>query len=394
MTAISRAASIDDLRSLARRRLPRFAFDYIDGGAEGEHNLAENQRAFQSIRLTPRYLNDISQIVTETELFGTTYAVPFGVAPVGALNMAWPDADVMMAGLAARKKMPFVISTASSTAIEKIAAAADGYSWFQIYVSRDEALADQLLRRARAAGCEVLVVTVDVASPGKRDRDIRNELQVPFKLTPRLLADLVLHPRWSLETLRHGAPGFANFTGDQAGDMGSRPLAEIQKQIISNQFTWDDLHRMRDKWKGPMLLKGILHVEDAVLGVDAGCDGIIVSNHGGRQLDAGPASIHALPEIAKAVADKVPVLLDSGIRRGADIVRSKALGANFVLAGRPFAYGAAAGGQPGCARAYEILETELKGTLGQLGTPRYGDVDLRVCASVEAGSKPRAPAVK
>ena len=230
MTVVARAASIDDLRSMARRRMPRFAFDFVDGGAENESNLRKNRQAFEDIELLPRYLIDVSAPTTETEFFGKSYSVPFGMAPVAFLNMAWPGADMMLARLAAEKRMPYVISTASSTALEDIAEVADGNAWFQIYVSQDENITDQLLRRAKGAGCEVLVVTVDVAQPGKRDRDIRNGLQIPFKLTPRILAGLACHPRWSMATLRAGAPGFGNFEKDRSSSSTSMSLVEIQKR--------------------------------------------------------------------------------------------------------------------------------------------------------------------
>jgi isopentenyl diphosphate isomerase/L-lactate dehydrogenase-like FMN-dependent dehydrogenase len=300
------------------------------------------------------------------------------MTPVGFLNMAWPGADMMIARLAADKRMAYVVSTASSTPLENLAEAAAGHVWFQMYVSRDAALSQQLLTRVKAAGYEVLVVTVDVVQPGKRDRDIRNRLQVPFRPTPAILADLMLHPGWSLGTLRAGRPGFANFRQDRALNGGPIPLAETQKRLISNDFGWDDLRRLRDAWKGPLLLKGILHGEDAALAVEAGCDGIIVSNHGGRQVDYGPAAIAALPGVVGVVANRVPVLVDGGVRRGADIVRAKALGAAFVFAGRAFAYGVAAASEPGCARAFDILETELRRTLGQIGRPRFETVDHSV----------------
>ena len=383
MSAIGRAASIDDLRTLAKRRLPRFAFDFIDGGAETEHNLEANRQALQRLELVPRYLIDVSDVQFETELFETTYAMPLGIAPVGFLNMAWPDADLMMARLAARNRIPHAISTASSTALEAVAEAADGFAWFQIYVSSDDTLTDQLLRRAKAADIDVLVVTIDVPTPGKRDRDTRNGLQIPFRLTPGIAADLMRHPRWSFATLRHGAPGFGNFTQEYAAELGSQSLVDLQKRIISCSFTWQDLARLRDKWNGRLLLKGVLHEDDAKLALEAGCDGIVVSNHGGRQADYAPASISALAKIAETVGGRVPLLLDSGVRRGSDMVRAKALGADFVLAGRAFAYGAAAGREPGCARALEILRSELTSALGQIGCPRFVDVGRHVLAKPE-----------
>ncbi len=369
--SLSNAACIQDLRRIAKRRLPKFAFDFIDGGAEDEINLQKNRAALDAIELVPRYLAGVSDPTLETVLFEKSYAVPFGMAPVGFLNMAWPGADLAIARLAAKNRMPHVVSTASSTSLEEIAEAAEGYAWFQLYVTREEAVVEDLLRRSKAAGYRVLMVTVDVPQAGKRDRDIRNGLRIPFRLNWRLAADLALHPRWSFETLAAGPPRLANF-----GEMlGSLSLIDVQKLLISSRFDWDDFRRLRDKWDGKLLLKGILHPQDAERALQEGCDGIVVSNHGGRQLDYGPASVAALPAIAKAVDGRVPLILDSGFRRGADAIRAKALGASFLLAGRAFAYGVAAGGEKGVTLAFDILQRELSVALGQLGISAFDAVD-------------------
>lgn len=372
---LERAASIDDLRLRARRRLPRFAFDFIDGGAESETGLARNRRALDAVTLAPRYLVDLSTFDMETELFGKTYAAPFGIAPMGFINMAWPGADLAFARLAARERIPHVVSTAASTPLERLAEAAEGLAWFQIYVSNDHGMTAHFLDRAEAAGCEVLVVTVDVPTQGKRDRDIRNGLRIPFRPTPAILADLGLHPLWSLGTLRRGAPRFANLSGERAGAFAALTLAEVQRRLlIADRFDWDGLKRLRDRWKGPLVLKGAMRADDAAKAAEAGCDGLVVSNHGGRQADYAPASIEALPAIASAVSGRMALIFDSGVRRGADIVRARALGAGFALAGRAFAYGAAAGAEAGAARAFEILKTELLRTMGQIGRPVFREI--------------------
>ena len=376
--SVERAASIADLCLLARRRMPRFAFDFIDGGAEDETNLRKNRTAFEAIEILPRYLVNVAPRSTEVRLFNKKYAMPFGIAPMGFLNMAWPGADLMMAKLAATKRIPHVISTASSTPLEQLAEAADGYAWFQFYPTKNEAIYHGLLQRAEAVGCEVLVVTVDVPAPGKRDRDIRNRLEVPFRITPRIFADLALHPCWSLASLRAGAPDLANILPYK--DAGAQTLAAMQANLISGEFDWDALQRLRDRWHGKLLLKGILHPEDASMAVHAGCDGVIVSNHGGRQVSYGPAAIAALPAVVRAVEGAIPILLDSGIRRGADIIRAKALGAEFVFAGRPFAYAAGAGGSKGCERVFAILAQELYHALGQIGCTEFTAVDASMLA--------------
>ncbi len=377
---LEKAASIDDLRRLAKRRLPRFAFDFIDGGAETERNLARNREAFETIVLKPRMLINVSSIETTVSLFGQDYGVPFGMAPVGFLDMAWPGSDLAMARLAAEKRFPLSVSTAASTTLEEIAEAAQGFVWFQMYVSRDETFVDDLLARAKAAGYRLLMITVDTVMPGKRDRDIRNRLKMPFRPTPGIAWDLLRHPRWSLATLAAGAPRFANALPDRNPTAGFRNLVELQKKMISPSFTWEDLKRLRDKWQAPLLLKGILNPEDAAKAMDLGLEGVVVSNHGGRQIDYGPAAIEALPGVAQAVAGRGEVLLDSGIRRGADVLRAKALGASYVMTGRCFAYGAAAGAAAGCRQAYDILETELTRAMGQLGRPTFAEIGGEILA--------------
>ncbi len=372
---VGRAASIDDLRLRARRRIPRFAFDLVDGGAENERNMRRNIEAFEEIELMPRYMVDASRIDTQVTLFGQRYDAPFGMAPIGMLNAFWPDADLTLAKLCKQRNIPYVASAAASTSLERLAKAADGNGWFQLYVSGDADVTEGLIARAEAAGYSTLVVTADVPAAGKRDRDIRNQLAVPFRITPGVIAGLIANPRWSLETLRHGKPNIANYA-DLLQNATS--YADVQKTLIKPGLTWDDLKRLRARWQGTLLVKGILHPQDAVMCADLGCDGIIVSNHGGRQVAFGPPTIEALPPIGDAVGGRIALLLDSGIRRGADILRAKALGADFVLSGRAFAYGIGAAGPAGADRAFEILELELNRALGQLGVPAFASVEASV----------------
>jgi isopentenyl diphosphate isomerase/L-lactate dehydrogenase-like FMN-dependent dehydrogenase len=378
---LDRAASIDDLRHMARRRIPRFAFDLVDGGAENERNLRRNAEAFEEVELTPRYMVDVSRIDTRATLFGQTFDAPFGMAPIGMLNAFWPDADLILARLCKRENIPYVASSAASTALERLAEAADGNGWFQLYVSGNADVTEGLVSRAEAAGYPVMMVTADVPAAGKRDRDIRNRLSVPFRITPEVLLGLMLNPRWSIETLRHGRPGIANYA-----DLlkSATSYAEVQKTLITPAFTWDDLKRLRQRWKGILVVKGILHPEDAVQCADLGCDGIVVSNHGGRQVAFGPSTIEVLPAIAQALGGRMTVILDSGIRRGADILRAKALGADFALAGRALSFGVGAGGSRGAERAMEILKLELERALGQLGVSSYMSVGPSAITQVAA----------
>jgi isopentenyl diphosphate isomerase/L-lactate dehydrogenase-like FMN-dependent dehydrogenase len=369
--SLNRAACIDDLREIARRRIPRFAFDLVDGGAEGERNLRRNAQAFEEIELTPRYMRDVSQIDTGVTLFGQRFDAPFGMAPIGVLNAFWPGADLMLARLCKAKNIPYTASSAASTPLEALAEAADGNGWFQLYVSGNADVTEGLVSRAEAAGYPVLMVTADVPAAGKRDRDIRNQLAVPFRFTPEVVLQCALNPRWSLASLRHGTPNVANYA-DLLQNATS--YAEVQKTLITPGFTWEDLKRLRARWKGKLLVKGILHPDDAVQCANIGCDGIVVSNHGGRQVAFGQPTIEALPPIAAALGGRISVLLDSGIRRGSDTLRAKALGADFTLAGRALAYGVGAGAAQGAERAFDLLSLELNRALGQLGLMSYEDV--------------------
>jgi (S)-mandelate dehydrogenase len=368
---LDRAASIDDLRRLAQRRIPRFAFDLVDGGAESERNLRRNIEAFEEVQLTPRYMVDVSDLDTRATLFGQTFDAPFGMAPIGMLNAFWPDADLILARLCARENIPYVASSAASTTLERLAEAAEGNGWFQLYVSSDDAVTEGLVARAEAAGYRVMMVTADVPAAGKRDRDIRNQLSVPFRITPEVLVELVSSPRWSLATLRHGKPNIANYADLLTS---ATSYADVQRKLITPGFTWEHLERLRDRWKGLLLVKGILHPQDAQKCAEIGCDGIVVSNHGGRQVAFGPPTIEALPCIAEALGGRIEIILDSGVRRGADLLRAKALGAGFALTGRALAFGVGAGGAAGAQRAMDILKLELVRALGQLGISTYGAV--------------------
>lgn len=368
---LDRAASIDDLRSRAKRRIPRFAFDLVDGGAESERNMRRNAEAFEEIELTPRYMVDVSDIDTRATILGQTFAQPFGMAPIGMLNAFWPDADLTLARMCKRENIPYVASSAASTTLEKLAEAAEGNGWFQLYVSGDDAVTEGLIARAEAAGYNVMLVTADVPAAGKRDRDIRNQLSVPFRMTPEVIMQLIANPTWSLASLRHGKPNIANYA-----DLlqAATSYADVQKTLITPGLDWSHLQRLRDRWKGKLLVKGILHANDAVRCADMGCDGIVVSNHGGRQVAFGPPTIQALPPIAEALAGRIQIILDSGIRRGADLLRAKALGADFAFSGRALAYGVGAGGAAGADRAIEILKLELVRALGQLGARAFEQV--------------------
>jgi isopentenyl diphosphate isomerase/L-lactate dehydrogenase-like FMN-dependent dehydrogenase len=369
---------VEDYRRLARRRLPRVAFDFIDGGADSEVTLRRNVEAFERLSLRPRHLVDVSSRSLETTVLGERVGLPVLIAPTGMSRVAGRGGDVAGARAAAAHGAVFVLSTMSSDSIEDVRAAATGSLWFQLYLWAERSILERLLDRARAAGCRALVVTVDVPVIGNRRRDARNGFALPPRVRWRTAADLLSHPRW----LAHApsAVGAAHFLDDA----GVRPSATMEHARLVNRLlanpgsSWRDLIWLRDRWDGPLLLKGTLTAEDARLAVECGVDGIVVSNHGGRQLDGAPASIHALAEVAEAVGDQVELLVDGGVRHGTDVIKARALGARAVLVGRPWLYGLAAGGEAGVAGLLEILRREIDRALALLGRPRFDDVDASV----------------
>ncbi len=377
-SALAAAATIEDVRRIARRRLPRLAFDFIDGGADAEVTLRRNAEAFERRMLRPRYLVDVSRRSLSTELFGQRLGMPVLIAPTGMSRVAGRDGELAGAKAAGRLGIPFVLSTMSSHSIEEVARVGSGPLWFQLYLWPQREIGERLVTRAAAAGFEALVVTVDVPVVGRRLRDVRNGFVFPPKLRRRTALDMLSHPRWLAgvpQTMK-----FANLLDSEAG-AGGRPLehAKLVNSLLSNPgASWADLGWLRELWDGPLLVKGVLTAGDALLALDCGADGIIVSNHGGRQLDGAPASLDALEEIAPAVGGRAEVLIDGGIRRGTDIVKALALGARACLIGRPWLYGLAAGGEAGVALVLELLRDELDRALALLGRPAIDALDRTV----------------
>jgi isopentenyl diphosphate isomerase/L-lactate dehydrogenase-like FMN-dependent dehydrogenase len=365
---------VEDYRRLARRRLPRVAFDFIDGGADSEVTLRRNVEAFERLSLRPRHLVDVSSRSLETTVLGERVGLPVLIAPTGMSRVAGRGGDVAGARAAAAHGAVFVLSTMSSDSIEDVRAAATGSLWFQLYLWAERSILERLLDRARAAGCRVLVVTVDVPVIGNRRRDARNGFALPPRVRWRTAADLLSHPRW----LAHApsAVGAAHFL-DDAGvrPSGTMEHARLVNRLLANPgSSWRDLTWLRDRWDGPLLLKGTLTAEDARLAVECGVDGIVVSNHGGRQLDGAISSIAALPAIADAVGGDAEVFLDGGVRRGTDLAKAVALGARACLGGRPVLYGLAAGGEAGARRAVDMLRDELSTSMALLGCSELSEV--------------------
>jgi isopentenyl diphosphate isomerase/L-lactate dehydrogenase-like FMN-dependent dehydrogenase len=374
--------NIDHLREQARRKLPRMLFDFIEGGAEDEHTLRANRDGFDLAHLQPRVLVDVAERVQRTTVAGEELSLPVLLAPVGLARIAGPAGELAAARAASAAGTVSVVSTAASTTIEQVAEVSDRPQWFQLYPWGDRDTMTSMIDRARSAGYSTMVVTVDVPITGARERDLYNGMTVPPKPTLRSLVNLARHPTW-LARLAFGPPiNFANLAGGSgAGRTNVVSLARRHEGLVNPGHTWEDLRWMRDLWPGKVLLKGVTCAEDAVRAVEVGCDGVVVSNHGGRQIDHVASTLQVLPEVARAVGDRADVLLDGGVRRGTDVVKALSLGAKAVLVGRPWVYGLAADGERGVHRSLGILREEIDRTLALLGVAdvsRLGPHNLRL----------------
>jgi (S)-mandelate dehydrogenase len=360
-----KSVNVEGYRSLAQRRLPKMVFDYLEGGADDEIGMKHNREVFEHYRLMPRRLVDVSKRDTSIELFGRHQAAPFMIGPTGLNAALWPRGDILLARAAEKAGIPFVLSTASNASIEEVAAAASkGDLWFQLYIVQRR-LAEQMVRRAEAAGYSTLVLTTDVGVNGNRERDLRNNFGLPVRYTPGLIYDGVTHPRWSLGFMLNGMPQFGNFVTADSSDVEMQ--AAVMHRQMDASFSWDDFKSLRKLWPRKLFVKGIMRPDDAERCVAAGADGVILSNHGGRQLDAAVSPLDVLAESRARIS--APILIDSGYRRGTDIVKALALGANAVLLGRAPLYGLAAAGQAGVDDVLRLLKDEVDRTLAQIGCP-------------------------
>jgi (S)-mandelate dehydrogenase len=359
-------------RRQARKRLPKFVFDYVEGGADEELAIARNEEALRRILLLPARLTAVDTIDLQTTLFGKRFASPLIVAPVGLCGLLWPDGDICMARAAARASMPLMVPTAATTSMEQVAAVSPGEKWFQLYMLQDHSVTHSLIDRASACEFRVLVLTVDVAINGHRARDLRNGFVFPLQATPRLCADVFAHPRWAWQLLQHGIPSLANL--ECAGESGGQAKVALLQRRMDRSFTWRRLEEIRSRWHGAIVLKGILRARDAKRAVDCGIDGIVVSNHGGRQLDCVPSSMDVLESVLTAVAGKLEVLVDGGFRRGSDVIKALALGARGVLIGRPALYGLGAAGERGVFAVLDYLLADIQRTMTLLGVSRLTDL--------------------
>ena len=366
--------SIKDARELSKKRLPKLVFDFIDG-ASGDEKLAEiNSTALDQIRLEPKVLRNVEKRSLRKKFFNFQFDFPFGFAPMGMTNLSWPGADKMLADESARNNIPTCVSMASTTTLEKMFELSKGHAWMQLYIFQDENFVMELLDRAKDTGYEVAILTVDVPVLSRRTRDDKNGFSYPFKIGPKQFFDFAVHPIWSLSTLMSGIPKPMNYVTSKSGD------GIFKRKESRGSTDLETLKRVRDKWKGKLIVKGVMSPDDAVKIKEAGADAIQVSNHGGRQLDSATAAINVLPLIRKTLGKDFPIIFDSGIRSGSDIVRALAFGADYAMIGRPVMYAMGADGRKGLRRIVEIIKEETSTTLGLVGLNDINDVSSEIIA--------------
>jgi (S)-mandelate dehydrogenase len=372
------AYNIEDLRTLAQRRVPKGVFEFVDRGSEDEIALRNNRSSFERIKLNPRTLVGVSNRTQTTSLFGKLINMPIAIAPTGIAGLMWYQGELELARAAAAAGIPFTLATGSMTAMETIAAEAAGRLWFQLYMWPDRSMSHKLVERARLAGFEALVVTVDGVVSGNREYNLRNGFTIPFTYSRRNVTDVMCHPRWMVGVLGRyvangGMPRYENYPLELKNKITAAPMGK--SMMRNDSLTWDDLRVLRKIWPHTLIVKGIMNARDALMAAECGADAVVVSNHGGRNLDSTQAPIDALPQVADAVANRLTVLMDSGVRRGSDVVKALALGAQAVMIGRPTLYGTAAGGEAGAARAIDIFREEIDRSMAHLGCSSIANID-------------------
>lgn len=366
--------SVDDLRNKAMKRIPKFAFEYLDGGCNEDVNLIKNTTELRQKELMPYYLKDHTGSSIQTEVFGKLYDAPFGIAPVGLQGLIWPNAAEILAKSAYKHNIPFILSTVSTASIETIATITEGNAWFQLYHPAENSLRDDIIQRLQDAQYSVLVLLSDVPSFGFRPRDIRNGLAMPPKMSLNNILQIMCRPTWAMNTLKYGQPSFKTMKKYMPKGLNMQQLGQYMNATFSGRLNRDKVSAIRDKWKGKLVLKGVASEEDTAMAIELGLDGIIVSNHGGRQLDAAQSAVASLDCIVKQYKGKIKIMMDSGIRSGPDLSRALASGAEFAFLGRSFMYAVAALGNEGGDHAIAILKTQLQQVMEQLNCEKTEDI--------------------
>ena len=370
--------SVPDLRARAKRKIPKFAFEYLDGGCNDDVNLKKNTDRIRAVELKPKYLVEYTPPSLNTKLFGHTYDAPFGISPVGLQGLMWPKSPEILARAAFDHNIPFVLSTVTTASIEKIAEITDGNAWFQLYHPSEERVTKDILKRAEVAGCSVLIILADVPSFGYRPRDIRNGLSMPPKMTLTNIINAAKRPHWALQTLIHGQPSFEILKPYMSKNLNLNQLAKFMDATFSGRLDEEKIKKIRDLWKGKLVLKGAESAHDVEKAYQLGLDGVIISNHGGRQVDVGQATIDSLKDIAPLYKDKLTVMMDSGIRGGADVARVMASGADFSFLGRTFMYGVSALGKKGGHHTIAMLKTQLTQVMEQLSCAQIDNLQSKI----------------
>jgi len=365
--------SVTELKALAQKRIPKFAFNYLDGGIDDEKCKEHNRQSLNEIKLTPRYLQDINTVNTKVTLFEHDYNLPIGIAPVGLGNMMWPGAEIALAKAAQNANIPYVLSTFSTTLLEDIAKVAPDVCWYQLYLPKDDKTLKDIIKRVRQANYNALIITIDIPASAKRNREIKDGLQIPLKFSSNISWEFFSHPKWSMQTFKQGMPKLVNVTSYKKNTEIS--FHDFISDFMVTGVTKEHIIKIRKLWDGPLILKGIQDPNDILEVVKLGVDGLIISNHGGRQLDAAPSSIESLKKIPDGIKNKLTIMLDSGVRTGLDVIRAKSLGAEIVFSGRSFYWGVAALGKQGASQVIEIYRDEITRTLKQIGCHDFNKLD-------------------
>ena len=374
----NRYPSVEDLRKLAKKRIPKFAFEYLDGGCNEDVNIKKNTERIRKIELKPEYLIDYKTANLKTELFGKNYDAPFGISPIGLQGLMWPKSPEILAKAAFDNNIPFILSTVTTSSIETISEITEGNAWFQLYHPAEEKVTVDILKRAENAGCPVLVILADVPSFGYRPRDIRNGLSMPPKMSIKNIIEAIKRPKWLIQTLKNGQPNFEILKPYMPKNLNLNQLAKFMDITFSGRLNEEKIKKIRDNWKGKLVIKGVESIHDVEKAINIGLDGIIVSNHGGRQIDVGQSTIDSMNSIIPKYKNKIKIMMDSGIRGGADVARVMSCGADFCFLGRTFMYGVSALGKKGGTHTITMLKKQLTQIMEQFSCGEISDFQDKI----------------